>query len=291
MNEFKRTYPFLTGLFLSLSILAANPAQAASSRVFVSGAGADSGTCGVRSTPCRRFAQALANVTAGGEIIVIDAADYGSLVIGKSVSVVNDGAGEAAVDGVTVNVAATDSVFLRGLTVNGFGASRAGGVVLVAGGRITIANCVIRNFNGSGVKIVPTAAMTFSISDTIVQDNTVHGVAVINGGGGALAGTLLRVQAFNNGLGGGANNIIVSGANATVLVSDSIVSDNAGGNGFAANSGGVMQLIRSIATRNKIGINSFTGTAAAGTIVSSGDNQAVGNTADVRGTLGASPGR
>jgi hypothetical protein len=61
-------------------------------RTWVSGKGADSGTCALEF-PCNTFAFALTQTAAGGEIDVLDQADYGPVTITQSVSIVNDGPG------------------------------------------------------------------------------------------------------------------------------------------------------------------------------------------------------
>jgi hypothetical protein len=98
--------------------LFAVPAQAGPNRTFVSGTGTDSGTCS-RTAPCRTFAFALTQTAAGGEIDVLDPADYGTVIINTAISIINDGVGVAAiqagssVNGVTINAGASDSVHLR----------------------------------------------------------------------------------------------------------------------------------------------------------------------------------
>jgi hypothetical protein len=114
--------PTIAGALLALGLSAA-PAQAGPNRTFVSGKGTDSGACPV-TAPCRTFAFALTQTAAGGEIDVLDPAGYGTVTITKAVSIVNDGVGVAGiqgVNGVTINAGASDSVHLRGLTIEGLG--------------------------------------------------------------------------------------------------------------------------------------------------------------------------
>ena len=67
---------------------------------FVSSTGSDTPQCGeVISSPCASFEFALTQVNTGCEIIVLNAGRYGAQVtISQSVSISNDGAGEAAID-------------------------------------------------------------------------------------------------------------------------------------------------------------------------------------------------
>jgi hypothetical protein len=104
-------------------LTAVGTVQAQANRTFVSGHGSDTNPCSLPA-PCRSFAQALTQTSAGGEITVLDPAGYGAVTINKAVSIVNDGVGEAGVTvtsgvAITVNTGANDVVNLRGLTAAG----------------------------------------------------------------------------------------------------------------------------------------------------------------------------
>jgi hypothetical protein len=60
-----RTWTVPTSLvaFVLLSIFQVDPCRAADATVWVANNGADSGTCGMRSTPCRPISQAIENAT------------------------------------------------------------------------------------------------------------------------------------------------------------------------------------------------------------------------------------
>src|SRR5471032_1373868 len=130
------------------------PAQAASSRAWVSGHGVDQAGCGAPTAPCRSLQYAHNNaVNAGGEIDILDPAGYGAITITKSISIVNDGVGTAGVqatsgNAITINAGAGDAVYLRGLNLDG---AKAGtnGVVFNTGGALTIVGCVVRHFSQS----------------------------------------------------------------------------------------------------------------------------------------------
>src|SRR5262252_3995562 len=94
---------------LLAACLAAVPAQAQLSRTFVSAAvGNDANNCD-RPTPCRTFQGAHDKTNDLGEVTVLDAGGYGLLTITKSISIVNDGVGEAFIlvpdgtIGITIN--------------------------------------------------------------------------------------------------------------------------------------------------------------------------------------------
>ena len=106
--------------------LAAMPARAQLARTFVSAAvGNDASDCN-RLTPCRSFQGAHDKTLPDGEITVLDPGGYGAVRITKSISIVNDGVGEASIlvsggtDGIIITATAdTGRVNLRGLTVQG----------------------------------------------------------------------------------------------------------------------------------------------------------------------------
>jgi len=110
--------PFSTIAALLAFGLGASPAHA--NRFWVSGHGTDSGACGPVSAPCLSFQRAHDNAAAGDEIDVLDPADYGTVVITKAISIINDGVGTAGVqvgsgNAVTINAGLRDAVHLRGL--------------------------------------------------------------------------------------------------------------------------------------------------------------------------------
>src|SRR5438034_1569807 len=72
------------------------PAQAQATRTWVSGVGDDANPCS-RTAPCKTFAGAISKTAAGGEISVLDPGGFGAVTITKSISITNDGAGEAGI--------------------------------------------------------------------------------------------------------------------------------------------------------------------------------------------------
>src|SRR5262245_49768955 len=78
-----------------LALLPAGPAYGAS-KVWVSNAGVDNGTCGATTAPCKTFQQAFLNVAANGEIGVLSPGDYGTISINHGINITNEGTGEAS---------------------------------------------------------------------------------------------------------------------------------------------------------------------------------------------------
>jgi hypothetical protein len=148
------------------------------------------------------------SVAAGGEVDVLDPAGYGSILITKSISIVNEGVGVAGVlqstpgaDAIGVQAQAGDKIYLRGLTVEGLGVA-ANGVHFVSGARLTISNCSIRNFTNAAISILPQNGLTsmkFLVSDTLLTDNN-DGISVTrtSGSTAALRGVIDHVTASNN---------------------------------------------------------------------------------------------
>ena len=175
-------------------------AEAQVQQSFVASYGNDANDCS-RTLPCRSFATAIAFLPAKGEVIVIDAAGYGTLTISQSISIISPpgvyaGVSSVAGDAITINVpSGQGAVLLRNLTVTGLGglngiAYRSGDELLldhmrVAGftsagvftslanpGRLTVKNSIIRN-NGFGIAKdnATTTALVLTVTGTLLTDN------------------------------------------------------------------------------------------------------------------------
>src|SRR5437660_9164583 len=98
-------------------------------RTYVSGMGDDSGPC-TETAPCRTFQTAIGLTLAGGEIFVLDSADYGPVTIDKALTIMSEGgvAGILATKGAGIKVYAgvSDVVSLRGLDIDGGGRADSG---------------------------------------------------------------------------------------------------------------------------------------------------------------------
>ena len=116
-------------------MLSAAPASAQATRTFISGVGNDADPCS-RTAPCRTFAGAIVKTFINGEINCLDPGGYGTVNITKSITI--DCTGTLGSDlssgttGIIVNIPVsvndpTRSVRLRGITINGTGASGAVG--------------------------------------------------------------------------------------------------------------------------------------------------------------------
>jgi hypothetical protein len=249
---------FLRGIVVSFFLcLTGSLAFGASNRTFVASNGTNNATCG-RTTPCDTFAHALAATSNGGEIDVLDSADYGPVTIAQSVSIVAQGvvAGIQVTSGDAIDVNGANVVVLRGLTLDGLGSdSGASGIVVSgsSGGELHIESCTINNFGFDGIFIEPLSGFPkVYIKDTIVRNNANHGILFISSSGTVTA-SLDNVRTENNGHVG-----ILAADRADVSVRNNVSAGN-GDDGFKADSssGGrvVMSLESSMASGSAAGVH------------------------------------
>jgi hypothetical protein len=257
------------------------------------------------------LAHAITVTNSGGEIDVLDAAGYGSMVIDRAISIVNDGVGTAGVVvpsggiGITINAGVNDAVSLRGLSVEGAGVG-AEGIHFNTGASLTVENCVVRHLvgstpSGNAINFFPNASSSLSVSNAVVADNVNFGINVRPFGSGTVTAVYNRVQAKNNGSSG----FNVNGQNSTgtinVTIYDSIAAGN-GSAGFTINTNmgeapTTLMVFHSISANNAYGLLSqgtgstirvansvLTGNAngwgatGGGILLSDGDNTIEGNT-------------
>jgi hypothetical protein len=215
-----------------LLFLGSSPAWAQATRTWVSGVGDDVNPCS-RTAPCKTFAGAISKTAAGGEISVLDPGGFGAVTITKSITI--DGNGThgsivpAGTNGIIINAAATDRVILRNLSLNGVG-SGLKGIRFLAGSSLTIENCMVANFRGSGgigLEITTPANSTTSIvNSSFVQNN--EGVSVAPSGG-----------------------------TAKVLVDGSEFLDNKAGVGLRAQDNALVTVRNSVSSGNATGFTAF----------------------------------
>jgi hypothetical protein len=260
-------------------------------RTYVSGLGSDANPC-LASWPCQTFQAALALTIAGGEIYVLDSANYGAATINKAVTITSDGAvaGVLATSGagITIAAGASDVVNLRGLDVDGAGSGSIG-IQFSSGQSLNIQKSVVRNFSDSGVSFAPSAASTLFITETAVTNNANNGISVTSNGS-AVSGAINRVTASRNGTGilasGGANvtvidtvagnnNYGIGASSSAVMVRNSTVSNN--GTGIAADQqAAVIRVGQSTITANRVGWQATNGAQ----VVSYSNNNVSGNATD-----------
>jgi hypothetical protein len=199
--------PFIAHFSLVLACcLAADTLAAQRAFVVSTGSDANAATGCLLNAPCRSFTAAMGQVDAGGEVIALDGAGYGPVLIGKSVTITtNPGyfAGITATSGAAITIDAPGGhVVLRGLHISGLGATN--GVFVGPVSSFVMENCVVANFSLNGIVIgAPTTAR---IVDTISRDNGSDGA-----GDGVIVGadakaTLTNVRTSGNGRAGVSTN-------------------------------------------------------------------------------------
>ena len=137
---------------IAFYLLVATSASAQVARVFLTGTGNDAGDCSNQATPCRSLQGAVTQCPVNGEIIILDNGGYGSATINKSLTV-NASAGVVAFIArtITVNIASSDKVVLRGLSMNGVVFGDNDGIAFAGGGTLVVENSVIAGFATAGI--------------------------------------------------------------------------------------------------------------------------------------------
>jgi hypothetical protein len=281
----------------AICLLSLSPARAQSNRTWVSPSGNDSFPC-TGTKPCRTFAGALAKTNAGGEIVVQESGGFGPVTINKSITI--DGGGKyAGIDaaslgnGITLQTASSDSVVLRGLTINGLGIGARGiNEYFSSVAALHVENCVISGF-AIGIYVDSGTAALF-VKDTTIRGNKASGAGdgidtysgktsvghcrLENNGGAGLwvyggQTTVRDTVASGNSTGiGGVGNLYIESCEA---------SNNSSTGIFAA--GGSTVLSNSIVTGNP---NYGLWQLGVGTLLySRGNNTVAGNGTDVVGTI------
>jgi hypothetical protein len=268
------------------------PAQAQSTRTYISGKGNDSNPC-TATAPCMTLQGALAKTLAGGEIYALNSANYGYVTINQAVTIVagSDVSGVLApsnVAGITIEAGVNDNVNLRGMDIDGAG-SGASGIQFTSGAALNIQDSIIRGFT-NGINFQPGSSSTLSVASTLISNN---GTGIVFQSAAANVGFLNDVQLINNGTGldavgtNGASPVgvtlrdsvvannsaigVYSGGSSNVWVSNSTIVYN--GTGLEAQNTGAISATGSTVAGNGTGWT----TANAGQVISSSNNAISGN--------------
>ncbi|RFC33364.1 MAG: hypothetical protein DID92_2727744827 [Candidatus Nitrotoga sp. SPKER] len=220
-------------LLAALSAFIVTPAQA-KPQTFVASYGDDANPCG-RVLPCRQFTKAMSVTDTNGEVVVLDSADYEPITITKSISItVPPGiyAGIAVpsddISGVTINANGAN-VVLRGLTITGNSQSEgselslSAGILMTAGSKLSIENCVISNFSSPDSSNIQPAVLvqttaTVRMVNTVIRNNEV-GALFLDGSTADISGS----KFMGNSLYGIVSNNKINGTTTTASVSDTVV--------------------------------------------------------------------
>ena len=297
----------LRGTFVCLAVaLLSTTAQAQLFRSYVSSTGNDANPCTVQA-PCRLLPAALAAVKDGGEVWILDSANFNTspVVITKSVSILAiPGALGSVVgsdgDAIEINTAGVN-VTLRNLKILNFSGGL-NGINMTNGASLKVEGCEVAGFATNpyaGIKVNTPAKVT--IVDTIVRDNF-GGIWFDNGSTGDVARTTVVGNAWvgilayptvnstvavtvtdtvaSNNSYGFATSASATGKNAKMTVSRSTAAHNSDSGFVAGGNTAVMAVSGSVASHNAYGFYEN------GTFRSLGDNTVFDNTtADVFGTI------
>ena len=234
---------------LLLPLLLAAPAQAVpASRVFMSTNGNDSNNCANPNTPCLTFAGSLAQVAVGGEVIAEATGGYGAINVTQSVTV-SGPPGVVIYSGFTVTVNAPGAtVVLRGLTIDGTGAS-ADGISAPSVGNLHVESCVITGFTGNGIFF--NSAGKLFVKDTIIRGNGRRSVCGSSPSTGTALASVDHCRLERNGWG------LISdgqgGGTAKTTIRDSVASGNTN-YGLLADFGGELNAEGCLAANNGAGL-------------------------------------
>jgi hypothetical protein len=290
-------YTIIALTFASMTLPA--PAQAQSSRTWVSGLGDDANGC-TRTAPCKTFAGAISRTAAGGEINCLDPAGYGSVTINKSLTIdCHDVFGSILVQGATsinVNLDSVPNMIvrIRNINFNGLLASPIGISITAANApannAVSIEDCLIDGFTQFGISNTAVGGRLY-VKNTVIRNNFGTGVGIApSGANPLLKATLENVSVFDSNTGygfgngvqvlmktsaavGNAGAGVEADAGALVAISSSTISGN--GTGILANTGGTVRVGNSDIAFNTTGLsgtiqsfvnNSITNNGAGGTI-------------------------
>jgi Right handed beta helix region len=288
MTTIKISAPLVGAMIIIASLHTVAHASATLTRTYVSRTGVDSNPC-TAPLPCQTFQAALALTVAGGEIYVLDSANYGPVTINKAVTITSEGAVAGIVAGsgvgITISAGANDVINLRGLEIDGSNTGSVG-IQFNSGQSLNIQKSVIRNFTGSGITFAPSGTSSLFVIDTNLINNLCSGISLTNSATGALS----RVNLNQNGVG-----VLAYGSGVSLTVTDTVAGNNTYGIGasssavmvrnstlnsnligISADQSAMVRVGQSTITANATGWKATNG----GQVLSYGNNNVNGNTTD-----------
>jgi hypothetical protein len=191
VNKHRFAGRLITSVFFVLTLSVVCSAQAP--RTWVSGVGDDANPCS-RTAPCKTFAGAISKTQAAGEINVLDPGGFGAVTITKSITISSEGL-EAGVlasgtNGIVINAAATDTIVLRGLDIEGLGTGL-DGINFLGGGTLHVEKCTINNFKTNGIEFQPNNS-ALGVRSLFVKDTIIRGNRAGSGGASAIGGVFIH---------------------------------------------------------------------------------------------------
>ena len=218
-----------TALVFVSTLLWCASAQAQLFRAYLASDGNDANPCTV-AQPCRLLPAAITAVASGGEIWMLDSANFnsGTVVVGKSVSILAVpgavGSLVAINGGPAVSITASGlTVALRNVAIGPVAGATPGthGVHMTGASNLTIESSLIRNVPSRGILVVGSGVL--KVIDSTLRDNGSYAIELIDGARGMIAST----RVLDNGYG-----IVARGTVAgltTATISDTVFSGGAEG--------------------------------------------------------------
>ena len=173
----QRTQRF--ALLLVSSILVPLAVQAQSFRTYLASYGNDTNPCTV-AQPCRLLPAALNNVTDGGEVWILDSANFnaGTVDIPKSVSIlavpgqVGSIVAVAGSPAITIATAGVKVALRNVAVVNNANNPGTDGIVMTAGSALSLEDSLVANLAGIGLKVIG------AIPEVHVKNTTFRNIAL-----------------------------------------------------------------------------------------------------------------
>lgn len=160
--------------------LPSSPGFAQATRTWVSGVGDDANPCS-RTAPCKTFAGAISKTAVRGEINVLDAGGFGTVMITRAITIradnVEAGVLASGTNGITIAASPSDKIVLDGLDIEGIGTGL-DGIAIQTAGEVVIKNCSIHQFSGNGVTISTGTLVRVIIRNSTIAENAGSGVVV-----------------------------------------------------------------------------------------------------------------
>jgi hypothetical protein len=268
------------GVFaIACGLLAHATAAQAVPATWVSGTGADTGTCPI-SAPCRTFLYAHSQTTANGTINVLSSGNFGPAHITKPISIVAEGV-EALIDtpnngtGLHIQVPNTGIVSLRGLTIDMRGTPNSG-IFFSSGAALHVHNSVIRR-TFEGIRFAPSVGTSeLYVADSVFADSSFGGIDIVPSGNAGARVVLDRIRVENSVNTG----IWFRGEFTSGMIRGTVrdsVSAGGGSQGIRASEGGggttTVMIDRTAAVNNITGIEA----SGAGATIRIGDSTVSGN--------------
>ncbi len=233
-------------------------------RTYLSRGGNDANPCS-RVAPCRLLPAAIAAVADGGEVWMLDSANYniGPVNVNKSVTILAIPGvlgSVVALGGNAINIATSDvKVALRNLVIVPFvGGGGTGGIYMTSGASLTVEKCLIANLAGVGIAVSASGASVL-VTNTVIRGNGNSGLYVVNGAHATVIRDTISGNAFAAVFAAGT----LAGSTTTADIADSTIDANA--EGILANSTNASAVVRVSVRNSQVVRNSQYGLVAQST--------------------------